>query len=339
MADFPPSNNKEHPYAPFESQGPGPDLKRDLERPEGGPKEDVQQELRSDSSSGVTTPRKLPGLITHGGENPEPPARPELFDDLAWSRLGPQTLYARLFRPLFNLALLSVALLPALVLIAVISIANWIAFRDRKKVFFKQYRMGYRDKPFKLWKFRTMKDSEKPNYESWIEGHESERVTRFGRFLRRSHLDELPQLFNVVRREMNFIGPRPEMVEINDWALSEVPLFYKRLAVRPGITGFAQITQGYTGNDVEAYRHKLKGDLTYINDLSFHRDLGILLITPIWMLRLLGWKNDPADQPDDKDDGPKPEGGSGEIHPMPRPGASSNHTAQILEEIHPIPPV
>jgi lipopolysaccharide/colanic/teichoic acid biosynthesis glycosyltransferase len=338
MTDFPPSDNQEHPNAPSESIAKvGPDLKQDLERPEKGVGEEVQKELHSALDSGGTPPPKHPSLTMDGGDDSEPPARPELFNDAAWSRLGPQTLYARLFRPLFNLALLGVVLLPALALIALISVANWIAFRDHKKVFFKQHRVGYRDKPFELWKFRSMKDSTRPNYETWTEGQEADRVTKLGSFLRRSHLDELPQLFNVLRREMNFIGPRPEMLEINDWVLSEIPLFYRRLAVRPGITGFAQITQGYVGNDIPGYKRKLKADLKYITDLSFRRDLGVLFTTPFWMLRLLGWQNDPADKKDDDDSGP--EGGSRMIRPTPRPGAPSNHAAQILEEIGPIPPM
>ncbi len=339
MTEFPPSENLEHPQAPFESQGtePGPDLKQGLERPEKGTGEEVREELRSAPGSSGTQPLKRPSLTSDGGDGSEPPAQPELFDDAAWSRLGPQTLYARFFRPLFNLALLSIAILPALAMIALISVANWIAFRDHKKIYFKQHRMGYRDKPFELWKFRTMTDSMRPNYETWVEGHESERVTKFGSFLRRSHLDELPQLFNVLRREMNFIGPRPEMLEINDWVLSEIPLFYRRLAVRPGITGFAQITQGYVGNDIPGYQRKLDGDLKYITDLSFRRDLGVLITTPFWMLRLLGWQNDPADKKDDDDLGP--EGGNRIIRPMPRPGAPSSQAAQILEEIESIPPV
>ncbi|MDE0891958.1 MAG: sugar transferase [Planctomycetota bacterium] len=323
MTDFPPSDNSELPEDPERSQSTEPETPLD--------------EVHSDSKHKEVPPTKRPFLMTEGGEHSEPPARPELFDDAAWSRMGPQTLYARLFRPLFNLVLLGVVLLPALMLIAVISIANWIAFRDRKKVFFKQYRMGYRDKPFKLWKFRTMKDSTRPNYETWTKGQEADRVTKFGSFLRRSHLDELPQLFNVLRREMNFIGPRPEMLEINDWVLSEIPLFYRRLAVRPGITGFAQITQGYVGNDIPGYQRKLEADLKYITDLSLRRDLGVLITTPFWMLRLLGWQNDPADKKDDDDS--DTEGGSRMIHPTPRPGVTSNTTAQILEEIDPLPSV
>ena len=322
MTDFPPSDNSELPEDPERSQSTEPETPLD--------------EVHSDSKHKEVPPTKRPFLMTEGGEHSEPPARPELFDDAAWSRMGPQTLYARLFRPLFNLVLLGVALLPALVLIAVISIANWIAFRDRQKIFFKQYRMGYRDKPFKLWKFRTMKDSTRPNYETWTKGQEADRVTKLGSFLRRSHLDELPQLFNVLRREMNFIGPRPEMLEINDWVLSEIPLFYRRLAVKPGITGLAQINQGYVGNNVDEYRHKLRADLSYIKDLSFLQDLGILIVTPLRMLFLRGWNKNHSYKGDDE------LGTTGEnrrMHPVPRPGVPSNYPAQILEEIDPIPPV
>ena len=328
MTEFSPSDKSELLKESLRTQGA---------EPENSGREVPEQKVRTGAGEREVPATERPFIITEGGEQTEPTARPELFDEEAWSRLGPQTLYARLFRPFFNLTLLFIALVPALIVIALISVANWIAFRDHKKVFFKQYRMGYRDKPFKLWKFRTMKDATKPNYESWTEGQESSRVTTFGSFLRRSHLDEIPQLFNVLRGEMNFIGPRPEMVEINDWVLSEVPHFYKRLAVRPGITGFAQVTQGYVGNDIPGYRRKLDADIKYITDLSLRRDLGVLITTPFWMLRLLGWQNDPADKKGD-DDSDQGDNGA-EIHPMPKTGASSNHATQALKEIGPLPPV
>ena len=139
---------------------------------------------------------------------------------------------------------------------------------------------------------------------------------------------------------MSFIGPRPEMVDVNRGIQEELPNFYRRLSVLPGITGFAQITQGYAGNDIHAYRRKLEADLVYIGDLTFQRDLGILLVTPFWMLRLLGWQNDPAaHRLDEEDEDRNFEGDSTVIHPMPRPGVSTSQATKVLEEIEPIPPV
>jgi hypothetical protein len=205
-----------------------------------------------------------------------------------------------------------------------------------------------------------MNETDKSDYDSWRDGNEAARVTRFGSFLRRSHLDELPQIINVLKGEMAFIGPRPEMVDVNRQIQEDLPTFYQRLAIRPGITGFAQITQGYAGNDIYAYRRKLEADLVYINDLTFQRDLGVLLVTPFWMLRLLGWQNDPASRgggssgggddypggtiagtiprPDNDDDDDFPSG-SGVVLPKPRPGNLSAEASRFLEELEPTPPV
>jgi lipopolysaccharide/colanic/teichoic acid biosynthesis glycosyltransferase len=103
-------------------------------------------------------------------------------------------------------------------------------------------------------------------------------------------LDELPQLYNVLRGEMSFIGPRPEMVEVEAWASDQIPGFTERLAIKPGITGLAQVTQGYTPRDVDAYRRKLAINREYLATLSMSRDLGIVVRTALWMLRGRGWK-------------------------------------------------
>ena len=115
-------------------------------------------------------------------------------------------------------------------------------------------------------------------------------ASRLGRFLRSSHLDELPQLLNVLRGEMSFIGPRPEMVEVEEWACANVPGFLERMVIKPGITGLAQVTQGYTPRDVEAYRRKLAVNRAYLRRYGLRTDLAILARTAVWMLRGRGWK-------------------------------------------------
>ena len=115
------------------------------------------------------------------------------------------------------------------------------------------------------------------------------RVTRFGRFLRNTYLDELPQLINVLRGDMGLIGPRPEMTEIELWAQAHVPGFGDRLVIRPGITGFAQITQGYAPKEVSAYERKLALNLEYLERMSARTDLRILLGTVVWVLTGRGW--------------------------------------------------
>jgi lipopolysaccharide/colanic/teichoic acid biosynthesis glycosyltransferase len=205
-----------------------------------------------------------------------------------WPALAPRHAYARVGRPLLDAALLCAVCVPALAITSVLAVANAIAFRDVRKVFFVQPRIGLRGRVFELVKFRTMKTAPQGNFEAWIGGDQA-RVTAFGRFLRNAHLDELPQLINVLRGEMSFIGPRPEMLEVEQWASEHVPNFVQRLAIKPGITGLAQVTQGYTGRDVAAYAKKLAINLAYIERMSLRFDLEILARTGLWMLRGKGW--------------------------------------------------
>jgi lipopolysaccharide/colanic/teichoic acid biosynthesis glycosyltransferase len=122
-------------------------------------------------------------------------------------------------------------------------------------------------------------------------GKDAARVTRFGRFLRNTHLDELPQLWNVLRGDMSLIGPRPEMLATERWAAERCPGFVERLCLKPGLTGFAQITQGYTDQgDAAAYRAKLALNRRYRDELSFTTDCAILVRTVAWMLRARGWR-------------------------------------------------
>jgi len=131
-------------------------------------------------------------------------------------------------------------------------------------------------------KFRTMVDGA---------GDDRERVTRFGRFLRNTHLDELPQFWNVLRGDMCLVGPRPEMLATERWAAEHCPEFAERLVLRPGLTGLAQVTQGYTREgDVRAYREKVAWNLRYRERLSLTGDCAILMRTALWMLRGRGWR-------------------------------------------------
>jgi len=207
-------------------------------------------------------------------------------------RLG--SFYYRVARPFFGALLTIVLVVPVTAVAVLVAFAVAMDFGGPSKIFFAQMRMGRGGKPFTIWKFRTMGDSGKDHFGSWQEGEEEDRVTRLGKFLRRSHLDELPQLWNIICGDMAYIGPRPEMLEVHDWACKSVPGFDARLWIKPGITGLAQLGQGYVGNDVVAYEHKLEADLEYLSRLDFIQDLGILCRTPIWMLRLRGWHPEPA---------------------------------------------
>ena len=192
--------------------------------------------------------------------------------------------------------LLLLLLPPALPLMLCIAAMNLCVFGDPRQIFFLQPRIGWKGRPFQIFKFRTMKESSGSAIGSWSSGADHLRVTRFGRFLRNTHLDELPQLFNILLGEMSFIGPRPEMVEIEAWASVEVPGFSERLAIRPGVAGLAQITQGYTGRDVDAYAQKLEINQHYLEHMSFGLDVRIVLRTIVWMIRGKGWDWNHASQ-------------------------------------------
>ena len=112
-------------------------------------------------------------------------------------------------------------------------------------------------------------------------------MTRVGRFIRKTRIDELPQLINVLRGEMSFVGPRPERRHFVEQLQQEIPYFSLRLAVRPGITGWAQVSYGY-GSNVAENREKLKYDLFYIKNVSFFLDFWVVLKTIGVVLRGAG---------------------------------------------------
>lgn len=130
---------------------------------------------------------------------------------------------------------------------------------------------------FTLYKFRTMRtDAEKNGAQFAVAG--DKRVTPIGRFLRKTRLDELPQLWNVLKGEMSLVGPRPERPEFIKKLSDEVPRYLDRLGLQPGLTGVAQIENGYD-NDIEGFRRKVAYDLVYLKNCSAMNDLRILLRT------------------------------------------------------------
>ncbi len=132
-------------------------------------------------------------------------------------------------------------------------------------------------KPFMLYKFRTMRvDAEKNGAQFAVAG--DPRVTPIGRFLRRTRLDELPQLWNVLRGDMSLVGPRPERPEFIRELSEQVPGYLDRLGLKPGLTGLAQIINGYD-NNVESFRRKVALDLLYLQNCCLGNDLKILLRT------------------------------------------------------------
>ena len=212
----------------------------------------------------------------------QPASRPWKRTPAEWQELAPRGLYARRLRTPF-LWCVTLALVPlALVLAVPIVLVNAFIHGSPRRVLFAQLRVGWRGRVFVLLKFRTLLD--RP-------GDDHARATRCGRFLRNTHLDELPQLWNVLTGDMCLIGPRPEMLSTERWAATHCPGFSERLALKPGLTGLAQITQGYTdGGDQRAYNEKHALNQRYRHELGFLRDCAILARTVLWMLRGRGWR-------------------------------------------------
>lgn len=132
-------------------------------------------------------------------------------------------------------------------------------------------------RPFRIWKFRTMRQDAEAAGPQWASERDP-RVTRFGRFLRQTRLDEVPQFFNVLRGDMTLIGPRPERPFFIELLQGEVPHYRKRLLVKPGITGLAQVNNGYD-DSIDSVRKKVQWDLQYIRAQGPKCDLGILAKT------------------------------------------------------------
>ena len=169
-------------------------------------------------------------------------------------------------------------LLPALSLIALL-----VKLDGRGPILFYQKRLGHRGEYFKMVKFRTMRersveDSDDARRLDAVTRDGDDRITRVGRFLRKTRLDELPQAWNILKGEMSWIGPRPEASELANWYEDQIPFYAYRHIVRPGITGWAQVNQGHVA-DVDEVRAKLRFDFYYIKNLSLWLDLLIALKT------------------------------------------------------------
>jgi exopolysaccharide biosynthesis polyprenyl glycosylphosphotransferase len=229
--------------------------------------------------------QRLTQLYFHG----VPTYTLELFHQIYWRkiplyRLNQTWLFQEGFQiarePVFerikrlsDIVLASVGLLVALPLLAVAALLVW--FEDRGPVFFLQTRIGRNHEPFQIIKLRTMRvNSGGARYTQ----KDDQRITRIGRFLRASRLDEFPQLINVLRGEMSMIGPRAEWdVLVRDYE-AKIPCYHFRHLVKPGITGWAQVNYPYGANLDDTLR-KLEYDLYYIRHFSFLLDAAIVLKT------------------------------------------------------------
>lgn len=171
-------------------------------------------------------------------------------------------------------------LLMPLVLPVMAAVAFAIRLDSAGPAFFRQKRVGHAGTQITVYKFRTMRPAAGPQDErdAAMTGAEDERITRVGRFLRKTRLDELPQIFNILKFEMSWIGPRPEAEVLSRWYQSEIPFYRYRHVVKPGISGWAQVNQGHVA-DVEQVHRKLQYDFYYIKNFSFWLDALIIVRT------------------------------------------------------------
>ena len=207
-------------------------------------------------------------------------------------------------RRLLNIAVAAVGLVLAFPLMLLIAVL--IKLTSRGPVLFAQTRVGldrrslsmaggntrrHTDQggqPFTMYKFRTMRPARPDDQQTWALPDDA-RVTAIGRVLRKFRLDELPQLFNVLTGDMNIVGPRPEQPTIFVDLREQIEGYQRRQRVRPGITGWAQINQGYD-TSVDDVRRKVRYDLEYIRRQSAREDLLIMLRTvPVMVMRRGGW--------------------------------------------------
>ncbi|MHB2151116.1 sugar transferase [Calditrichota bacterium LG25] len=185
-------------------------------------------------------------------------------------------MYRNFFKPFldFTLALTAFILIsPVLLLLSIVLLVQM-----GRPIFFVQTRPGYRGKPFRLIKFRTMKN------EVDQQGNllpDEKRLTRFGQFLRSTSLDELPELFNVLKGDMSLVGPRPLLMEYLPHYSKEQA---RRHEVKPGITGWAQVN----GRNALTWQEKFKLDVWYVDNVSFFLDIKILFLTMIKVLKREG---------------------------------------------------
>jgi len=179
--------------------------------------------------------------------------------------------YADIVTAIFALIILS----PLLLIISLL-----IRLDSKGPSLFVQERIGYQGKPFNMIKFRSMRvleESSATRQSDMTKSHDN-RITNIGQFIRKTRMDELPQLVNIIKGEMSWIGPRPETRRLSEWYAEEIPYYRYRHILRPGISGWAQIRQGHV-TDLNDVQNKLEYDLYYIRHFSIWLDITIALQT------------------------------------------------------------
>jgi len=182
----------------------------------------------------------------------------------------------------------ALVVLPILAL-PMLMLGLFIRLDSRGPALFRQQRLGLAGRPITVYKFRTMRihDAGADERSAAMTGDKDDRITRLGAFLRHSRIDELPQMINILKGEMSWIGPRPEALVLSNWYVGEIPFYRYRHVVRPGISGWAQVNQGHVA-DVDQVHEKLQYDFFYIKYFSPWLDLLILFRTIKTMLTGFG---------------------------------------------------
>jgi exopolysaccharide biosynthesis polyprenyl glycosylphosphotransferase len=193
-------------------------------------------------------------------------------------------LYA-LFKRLMDVGLTLVAFVVFLVLMPFLAL--FIKLDSPGSVFYSQERVGLNGRVFRIYKFRSMRADAEARTGAVFSQEGDPRVTRVGRFMRKTRLDELPQLVNVLRGDMSIVGPRPERPEHVYRLVEKIPFYRTRHVIRPGLTGWAQVRYNYGSTDEDALV-KLQYDLYYIRHQSLALDLNIMLRTVGKVVRMSG---------------------------------------------------
>ena len=180
-----------------------------------------------------------------------------------------------MIKRLFDIILSALGLLFLLPLLVVISVI--IMIDTKGPIIYSQERLGRFGKPFSIYKFRTMVKDAEPD-KPLLSYKEDERITCAGRFLRRFHLDELPQLWNILVGEMSFVGPRPERKYFVDQIIETAPEYSKLFQVRPGLSSWGMVKYGYA-SDIAQMIERMNYDLIYIDKMSFWVDVKIMVYT------------------------------------------------------------
>lgn len=180
-------------------------------------------------------------------------------------------LFSRIIEIFIGLAII-IATLPITIIASIL-----IKMEDGRKIFYKQKRVGKNHNVFKIWKFQSMKENAESNGAIWAQ-EKDPRITKFGKILRKLHIDEIPQMINIIMGDIALVGPRPERPEFVEKLENEIPYYFLRHSIKPGFTGWAQIKYRYARsvNDSES---KFEYDLYYLKNRNIFLDFGIMIKT------------------------------------------------------------